>query len=105
MDRIKNKKINEIYKSRYTLYEYCIILQKYTYIRKYCEYFITKKTLYSAEKYLEYCKQGNLEAVYYCIFVGQVNIDKKDEEKGRDAFYIACEKNDAEMLCMLIDIF
>ena len=70
MDRIKNKKINEIYKSKYTFYEYCIILQKYTYIRKYCEYFITKNSLYSPEKYIEYCKQGNLEAVYYCIFVG-----------------------------------
>ena len=26
MNRIKNKKISEIYKSKYTLYEYCIIL-------------------------------------------------------------------------------
>ena len=49
-------------------------------------------------KYFEYCKKGNIEAVYFCIMEGvdpdQVNLN----DKNRNAFFYACENNHKEML-------
>ena len=52
----------------YTLYEYCILLQKHKYIRQYCHHVL--KTIYTTAKYFDYCKEGNIEAVYFCIIEG-----------------------------------
>ena len=53
----------------YTLYDYCIILQKYKYIIQYCESIITSTCMYTVDKYFEYCREGNIGAIYYCIKV------------------------------------
>ena len=42
---------------KFTLYEYCILLQKYKYIKHYCHYIL--KSIYTTDKYFEYCKMGN----------------------------------------------
>ena len=58
------------YPDYYTLYEYCIIRQKHSYIKYYCQSKLKESNKYSIDKYFEYCKQGNVEAVYYCVEEG-----------------------------------
>ena len=41
---------------QYTLYEYCILLQKYKYIKKYCHNILKLASTYDVENYFDYCK-------------------------------------------------
>ena len=77
--------------------------------------------MYTIDKYFEYCKEGNIEAIYYCIKVKGVNAEQIDEQlknsggirdcdevkivEEKDAFYIACENDKPDMLHMLLNLF
>ena len=55
--------------------------------------------IYSIDKYFEYCKDGNIAAVYFCLTVGGINPNTTNEEDGnRDAFMYGCENNRVDML-------
>ena len=62
---------------------------------------------YTTDKYFEYCKDGNIAAVYYCIVVKKVNPEKVNyyDGKNKNAFIYACENKRVEMLKMMIDVF
>ena len=106
MDKCYTLPNKKYYTNSYTLFEYCILLQKYKYIREYCQYKLKSCNTYTTDKYFEYCKEGNIAAVYYCIVVKKVDPDmiNKDDEN-RNAFIYACENKRVEMLRMLIDVF
>ena len=77
--------------------------------------------MYTVDRYFEYCKESNIGAIYYCIKVKGVDAEEIDEQiytvyrhfdiiqswfiQNKNAFYIACEENKPDMLCMLIDVF
>lgn len=87
------------------MYEYCIILKKYKHIKKYCQYKLESSAIYTIDKYFEYCIEGNLEAVYFCILEG-VNAEKEDVQNGnRNVLIHSCENKRVELLRMLIDNF
>ena len=84
------------------MYEYSILKQKYKYIKKYCHSILKSNSIYLTQNYFEYCKQGNIEAVYYCILEG-IDPEMFDKQnKGRNAFFYACEMNFKYMLQMLM---
>ena len=88
---------------KYALYEYCILLKKYKYIKHYCHHIL--KSTYSIDKYFEYCKMGNIEAVYFCILEGIDPEKRNEKDRGINALTYACQKNNIKMLQMLIDNF
>ena len=88
------------------MFEYCIILKKYRCIREYCQYKLKTSATYTAKKFFEYCKIGDIAAVYYCIVVEGVDPEMINKADGnRNAFIYACENNRSEMLRMMIEVF
>ena len=81
-------------------------MKKYRYIREYCQRILESCNTYSTSKFFEYCKEGNIAAVYYCIIAKKVNpeiLNKKD--KNKNAFIYTCKNSRVELLRMMIDIF
>ena len=63
----------EDYKDKYyTLYEYCILTQRYDFIKQYCQQTLKSNSIYSKDSYFDYCKTGNLEAIYFCFKEGLI---------------------------------
>ena len=61
---------------------------------------------YTTDKYFEYCKDGNIAAVYYCIVVKNVDPEKiNEDDENRNGFIYGCENRRIEMLKMMIEIF
>ena len=62
--------------------------------------------MYTTDKYFEYCKEGNIAAIYYCIVVKNVDPEMTNKEDGnKNAFIYACENERIEMLKMMIHDF
>ena len=56
--------------------------------------------------YFEYCKKGDIAAVYYCIIVKNIDPEMiNKDDKNRNAFIYACENNRLETLRMMIEVF
>ena len=46
--------------TKYRLYEYCIILHKYKYIKQYCHHKLKSSHIYSFTKFFQYCKEDDI---------------------------------------------
>ena len=87
------------------MYEFCILTQKYRHIKRYCHSKLKLNGIYTLGKYFDYCKQGNVEAIYYCVVEGVDPEISNTYDNGKNAFAYACEGNYINMLKMLIDDF
>ena len=92
----KYKIVDDKNNRNYTLYEYCILLAKYRYIKDYCHQNL--KSTYTIDKYFEYCKVGNIEAVYFCILVGVDPEKRNKNDYGNSALIYACYNSYIEMV-------
>ena len=73
-----------------------MLTRKHKHIAKYCHQIL--KSCYFVKKYFQYCKKGNIEAVYFCVLEG-INPEKINIKDGdRNAFIYACENDYKDML-------
>ena len=50
-------------------------------------------SIYTIDRYFDYCIIGNVEGVYFCIIEG-VDPEKGNKEQNKtNAFFYACKKN------------
>ena len=55
-------------------------------------------SIYTIEKYFDYCKIGDIEGVYFCIMEGIDPEKENKEDDEKNACIYACEKNYVDML-------
>ena len=101
----KKYKIFNNNNEKYTLYEYCVLSKKFRYVKQLCHQIIKYASIYTTDKYFEYCKMGNVGAVHFCILEGINPQTALDSFENKNAFVYACERGYNNMLSMLLENF
>ena len=87
------------------MYEFYILTQKYIDTKRYCHSKFELNIIYTLEKYFDYCKQDNIEAICYFV-VECVDLEISNTyDNDKNAFEYECEGKCINMPKMLIDNF